>query len=64
MNAESSDWIIWLYFCIFCQVKDKYGISPLLAAIYEGHTEAVKMLLKQVVMLLFAFIDFLIGYVN
>lgn len=28
-------------------VKDKYGISPLLAAIYEGHTEAVKMLLKQ-----------------
>lgn len=50
-------------------MKDKYGISPLLAAIYEGHTEAVKMLLKQVVMLLFAlllseFIDFLIGYVN
>lgn len=27
--------------------SDKYGISPLLAAIYEGHTESVRMLLKK-----------------
>lgn len=26
--------------------KDNYGITPLLAATYEGHTEAVKMLLE------------------
>lgn len=28
-------------------VNDKYGISPLLAAIYEGHTECVKVLLNK-----------------
>lgn len=27
-------------------VKDKHGISPLLAAIWEGHTNCVKLLLE------------------
>lgn len=27
-------------------LKDKHGITPLLAAIYEEHTDCVKMLLK------------------
>ncbi|XP_073824776.1 myotrophin homolog isoform X2 [Musca autumnalis] len=28
-------------------VKDKHGITPLLAAIWEGHTECVKLLLEK-----------------
>jgi ankyrin repeat protein len=28
-------------------VSDKYGISPLLAAIYEGHTDCVRLLLNK-----------------
>lgn len=28
------------------QVKDKHGITPLLAAIWEGHTECVSILLR------------------
>lgn len=28
------------------QVKDKHGITPLLAAIWEGHTNCVAILLK------------------
>jgi len=27
-------------------VKDRFGITPLLAAVYEGHEEAVKFLVK------------------
>ena len=30
------------------QTPDKFGITPLLAAIYEGHVEVVKLLLKKV----------------
>ena len=30
------------------QANDRYGISPLLSAIYEGHTECVKILLQKV----------------
>jgi ankyrin repeat protein len=30
------------------QAKDKHGISALLAAIWEGHTDCVKLLLEQV----------------
>lgn len=34
---------------ILCfQAKDKHGISALLAAIWEGHTDCVKLLLEQV----------------
>lgn len=29
------------------QAVDKHGISPLLAAIWEGHTECVSLLLNQ-----------------
>lgn len=28
-------------------VKDRYGISPLLSAIYEGHTDCVSLLLQK-----------------
>ncbi|XP_058986072.1 myotrophin isoform X2 [Musca domestica] len=28
-------------------VKDKHGITPLLAAIWEGHTQCVKLLLER-----------------
>ncbi|XP_013398441.1 myotrophin-like [Lingula anatina] len=28
-------------------VNDKHGISPLLAAIWEGHTECVKLLIEK-----------------
>jgi ankyrin repeat protein len=35
--------------CSLCfQAKDKHGISALLAAIWEGHTHCVKLLLEQV----------------
>jgi ankyrin repeat protein len=34
---------------ILCfQAKDKHGISALLAAIWEGHTDCVKLLLEWV----------------
>lgn len=35
------------YFILF-QMVDKHGISVILAAIWEGHTECVKVLLKHV----------------
>ncbi|KAK3611879.1 hypothetical protein CHS0354_021315 [Potamilus streckersoni] len=28
-------------------VKDKHGITPILAAVWEGHTESVKLLLEK-----------------
>jgi len=33
---------------LYFQAKDKHGISALLAAIWEGHTDCVKLLLEQV----------------
>lgn len=33
------------YYC-HLQAKDKHGITPLLAAIWEGHTECVSILLR------------------
>lgn len=33
---------------LFSQMVDKHGISVLLAAIWEGHTDCVKTLLKNV----------------
>lgn len=33
---------------LFFQAKDRYGITPLLAAIYEDHVDCVKYLLEQV----------------
>jgi len=33
---------------LFFQAKDKHGISALLAAIWEGHTDCVKLLLERV----------------
>jgi ankyrin repeat protein len=33
---------------VYVKVKDKYGISPLLAAIFENHKECVKLLLAKV----------------
>lgn len=30
------------------QAKDKYGISALLAAIWEGHTACVKLMVEKV----------------
>ena len=38
-----------VYILITVQVPDKHGITPLLAAIYEGHTECVKLLLAKVI---------------
>ena len=37
-----------MFSLIDLQVPDKHGITPLLAAIYEGHTECVKLLLAKV----------------
>jgi ankyrin repeat protein len=34
--------------CTFLQAKDKHGITALLAAIWEGHTDCVKLLLEKV----------------
>jgi ankyrin repeat protein len=34
--------------CNFLQAKDKHGITALLAAIWEGHTDCVKLLLEKV----------------
>jgi len=33
--------------------KDKHGITPILAAIWEGHTSCVELLLKMVCVSLF-----------
>lgn len=33
---------------VFNKAKDKYGISALLAAIWEGHTSCVKLMLDKV----------------
>lgn len=41
------------------QAVDKHGISPLLAAIWEGHTNCVKILLNSVSKLLFVFNEFM-----
>lgn len=30
---------------LFQQLNDKHGISPILAAIWEGHTQCVRLLL-------------------
>lgn len=38
---------MWQSFYHF-QAQDKHGISALLAAIWEGHTDCVKILLKSV----------------
>ena len=38
-----------VYILITVKVPDKHGITPLLAAIYEGHTECVKLLLAKVI---------------
>jgi ankyrin repeat protein len=38
------------------QSKDKFGLTPLLAAIYEDHTDCVKYLLEQVSIYIFFFI--------
>ena len=35
------------------KLADKHGITPLLAAIYEGHTECVKILLEKVGLVLY-----------
>jgi len=35
------------YLCYF-QAEDKYGITPLLSAIYEGHEKCVALLLEKV----------------
>lgn len=37
---------IWPYLNIRLQQIDQHGITPLLAAIWEGHTECVRVLLK------------------
>lgn len=41
---------------IFLQALDKHGISSLLAAIWEGHTNCVKILLNSVSCILFLLI--------
>jgi len=33
---------------LYFQAKDRHGISALLAAIWEGHTDCVKLLLEKV----------------
>lgn len=38
------------------QLPDKHGITPLLAAIYEGHTDCVKLLLSKVFIIFFLFL--------
>lgn len=35
--------------CVFFKSKDKHGITAILAAIWEGHTDCVKLLLEKVV---------------
>ncbi len=41
--------ISFYYLTIFIiQSKDKFGLTPLLAAIYEDHIDCVKYLLEQV----------------
>lgn len=37
-----------MHLCLLIQDKDKYGITPLLSAVWEGHRDAVKLLLQNV----------------
>lgn len=37
---------VMLFLFVLLQVKDKHGITPMLAAIWEGHTECVEVLLR------------------
>lgn len=37
---------VYLYYYFLLQKSDKHGISPLLAAIWEGHTTCVRVLLE------------------
>lgn len=34
------------FFCLVFQSKDKHGITAILAAIWEGHKDCVKLLLE------------------
>lgn len=45
------------------QAVDKHGISPLLAAIWEGHTNCVKILLNSVSKFLLVFNDSQADYI-
>lgn len=35
-----------VFFLIFWQIVDKHGITPILAAVWEGHVDCVRILLE------------------
>ena len=39
--------LVW-FFVFVIQIPDKFGITPLLAAVYEDHVDCVKILIEKV----------------
>lgn len=48
MNVSIRKFSSYGFLNVFLQSKDKHGITAILAAIWEGHTSCVKLLLEKV----------------